>query len=158
MDAVDCSELVTKRKLNVPRAVDYGVTTPAGHTEILISRPAVNAGKGMPVEGVRDIRLEHNVLPLPNTGSFDDGKIFVHVAGTSPPGDGRGKTPKNIASPEGYGSGARIHKSSTIDCLWRRRSPGNEQSVDFIASAVPTMIQCRGPFRSVREKDVLSGN
>src|SRR5262249_49513979 len=148
--------LVAQCKLNLPRAVDHSMTTPAWHPEVLISRPPVNPPKDMPVEGIGDIRLEQDILPFSNASSFDDGKILILISRTSPPGDNSRKVSKDITSSSCQRRSARVDKRTAINGLRRGRNTRSIQAVGCCTAAIPAGISGGRPFRGIGEKDRLS--
>src|SRR5207245_11761041 len=96
---------------------DHAVTAASRHTEILISGPAVNSAKGVPVKSVRDVELKNSIPPLPDASSFDDGKTLVLESWTSPPGDHGGKISENVTTTGRQGAGSRLCEWRAVDWL-----------------------------------------
>ena len=92
------SELITEHELNLPWTIDYAVPAPTRNSEVLISRPPVNAPECVSVERVRYVGLEQDVLPLPNTCSLDDREILILITRTSPPRDGSWQIPEDVSA------------------------------------------------------------
>src|SRR5215469_10920250 len=72
----------------------------------------------MPVECVWNIEFQNDRLPFPNRSSFDNGEVFILVAGTSPPGNHSWNVAKGIASARRQRHAARVYKCQTVG--WRR--------------------------------------
>src|SRR6476620_9656281 len=153
------SEFVTKHELDLSGTIDNAVTAPARNSEVLISRPPIDATERVSVESVWDIRFEEDILTLANACSLNDRKVFVHVSRTSPPGDSSRQISKPIRR-DGTVR-VRIHIAGILKgpAVGRLRSGSNvrgKNAIRLSAATIPTGVKRRRPVGRVRGKDSLT--
>src|SRR4029077_15763869 len=101
----------------------------------------------VPVKGVGNIKFEQNDLTFTDSGALDDGKIVVHIAGTSPIAESGGQVAIDKPPSVSQRYRAGVNQRGAIDdgrIVCRVKNEGPVRI--FEASAVKVRSQARRPI------------
>ena len=118
----DDSEVEAQGGLERSRRVHDAVAATSGDTKEVVCWIAASCAEGVTIEGIRDVKLEHDYLGFSDCSSLDDGKILILIFRTSPPTNNRGISKEVSASPR-HRRCTGIEVSRAVGRAWSNRRP-----------------------------------